>query len=94
MDSRYPDNLVKDGSYYQNGGYKRDSDMVDAERRLAELEEGLAAVIWLIAERDVRITRMAQVRGSFLAQAAQAQITDQIVGSLLNPNMPIPPGGG
>jgi chlorite dismutase len=68
------------------------------ELRLAGLDTKVDMLIWLLAERDQRIERLAVTLAALLAQAYQPTVQQQIVGQLLgvtqaapaNPMMPNP----
>jgi hypothetical protein len=65
------------------------------ELHLAGLDTKVDMLIWLLAERDQRIERLATTLAAMLAQAYQPQVQQQIVGQLLGihnsaPVMPMP----
>lgn len=53
------------------------------ELRVAGLDTKVDMLIWLLAERDQRIERLAVTLAALLAQAYQPQVQQQIVGQLL-----------
>lgn len=53
------------------------------------IEYKVDALIWLLAEEQLRTIRLAQALASLLAQAAAPQITAGIMGQLLNTETPI-----
>ena len=67
---------------------ERNGDQV--ELRLAGLDTKVDMLIWLLAERDQRIERLAVTVAALLAQAYQPQVQQQIVGQLLGINNSAP----
>lgn len=63
------------------GAGQRNGDQL--ELRLAGLDTKVDMLIWLLAERDLRIERLATTVAAMLAQMYQPQVQQQIVSQLL-----------